>query len=108
MEGYKRCHRCCVREQIGTLYLTSSCRDMVFLVDGNANLDLWHCGLEHMSEKRMKVLISNSKLPRLKYVEQKLYENCILGKQKNVSFSKVGKELKEEKLELVNTNVWGL
>ena len=35
-------------------------------------------------------------------------ENCILGKQRRVSFKKVGKTPKEVKLKLVYTNVWGL
>ena len=56
----------------------------------------------------MKVLISNGKLPRLKYVEQKLYESCIFKKPKKVSFSKVDRELKKENLELVHTDVLGL
>ena len=90
-----------------TLYMTSSSRDMVFVVDSNANLDLWHCRLGHMSEKRIRVLISNSKLPWLKSIGHKLYESYIFRKQKRVSFSKVDKELKEEELELIHTDVWG-
>ena len=35
-----------------TLYMASSSRDMVFVVDNNANLDLWHCRLGHISEKK--------------------------------------------------------
>lgn len=34
-------------------------------------------------------------------------EDCVLGNQKQVSFSKVGWECKKEKLELVHTYVWG-
>ena len=60
-----------------------------------------------MSEKRIKVLISNSKLPRLKSVRHKLCESYIFRKQKMVSFSKVDKELKEEQLELIHIDVWG-
>ena len=56
----------------------------------------------------MKVLISNGKLPRMKYVEHKLYESCIFEKPKKVSFSKVDRELKKENLELVHTDVLGL
>ena len=55
----------------------------------------------------MKVLLSNGKLLELKSVEHNLCESCILGKQKKVSFSKGGKELKITKLELVHTKVWG-
>ena len=35
------------------------------------------------------------------------YENCVYGKQKRVSFLRVGKQKKSEKLELVHTYVWG-
>ena len=34
-------------------------------------------------------------------------ESCVYGKQKRVSFVKSGKEKKDEKLELVHTDVWG-
>ena len=80
---------------------------MVFVVDSNANSDLWHCRLGHMSEKRIRVLISKCKLPWLKSIGHKLYESYIFRKQKRVSFSKVDKELKEEELELIHTDVWG-
>ena len=105
MEGYEKCHGCCIREQMGTLYITSNCGNMVYVVDSNANSNLWHCRLRHVSKKGLKVLISNGKLSRLKFVEHKLCESCIFGKEKMVSFSKVDMEVKEEKLELVHTNV---
>ena len=35
-------------------------------------------------------------------------ESCILGKQKRVSFKKVGRTPKEAKLKFVHTNVQGL
>lgn len=59
-----------------------------------------------MSEKGMKILVSNGKIPQLKYVDLQLYESCILGKQKRFSFSKSGKDLKEDKSELIHTSVW--
>ena len=34
-------------------------------------------------------------------------ESCVYGKQKRVSFVKIGKEKKNEKLELVHIDVWG-
>lgn len=34
-------------------------------------------------------------------------ESCVYGKQKRVSFVKSGKEKKNEKLELLHTDVWG-
>ncbi|RVW44994.1 Retrovirus-related Pol polyprotein from transposon TNT 1-94 [Vitis vinifera] len=64
-------------------------------------------GLGHMSEKRMKMLLSKGKLPELKSIDFDMCESCILGKQKNVSFLKIGRTPKAEKLELVHTDLWG-
>ncbi|KZV54328.1 hypothetical protein F511_03583 [Dorcoceras hygrometricum] len=94
-------------KKTGTLYMTSSCRDTLAAVDAGANSSLWHCRLGHMSEKGMKILMSNGKLPDLKSIEHKLCESCIFGKQRKVSFSKGGREPKAAKLELVHTDVWG-
>ncbi|KZV18236.1 hypothetical protein F511_28102 [Dorcoceras hygrometricum] len=94
-------------KKTGTLYMTSSCRDTLAAVDAGANSSLWHCRLGHMSEKGMKMLMSNGKLPDLKSVEHKMCESCIFGKQRKVSFSKGGREPKAAKLELVHTDVWG-
>ena len=58
-----------------------------------------------MNEKGMKVMLSKDKLSGLKSVDLKLYEDCVYGKQKRVSFSTVRKTLKAEKLELVHTDV---
>ena len=55
----------------------------------------------------MKVLHSKKVLPGLKCVNIDLCESCVYGKQKRVSFVKIGKENKKEKLELVHIDVWG-
>ena len=55
----------------------------------------------------MKLLLSKGKLPELKSIDFDMCENCILGKQKNVSFLKTGRTSKVEKLELVHINLWG-
>ena len=55
----------------------------------------------------MKMLLSKGNLPELKSIDFDMYESCILGKQKNVSFLKTSKTPKAEKLELVYTNLWG-
>ncbi|KAE8673187.1 hypothetical protein F3Y22_tig00111807pilonHSYRG00005 [Hibiscus syriacus] len=64
---------------------------------------------EHSSllMKGMKTLLSKGKVPDLKNVDVGLCEDCIFGKQKKVSFAKIGKIPKAEKLELVYTDVWG-
>ena len=63
--------------------------------------------LGHMSEKGMKMLLSKGKLPKLKSIDFDMYESCILGKQKKVSFLKTGRTPKAEKLELIHTDLWG-
>ncbi|KZV52469.1 hypothetical protein F511_20702 [Dorcoceras hygrometricum] len=85
-------------KKTGTLYMISSCRETLAALDAGANSSLWHCRLGHMSEKGMKILMSNGKLPELKSVEHKLCESCIFGKQRKVSFSKGGREPKAAKL----------
>ena len=59
-----------------------------------------------MSEKGMKVMLSNDKLSELKSTDLDFCEDCIYEKQWRVSFSKVRKTLKEERLELIHTDVW--
>lgn len=63
--------------------------------------------LGHMSEKGMKILASRGKLSGLKSIDMYLCESCVFGKQKKVSFTKINKSLKDEKLNLVHTDVWG-
>lgn len=60
-----------------------------------------------MSEKGMKVFLSNGKLLRLKSTEFGLCESSIIGKKKKVSFLKIGRPPKPKKLELVHTDLWG-
>ncbi|KAE8661680.1 hypothetical protein F3Y22_tig00113725pilonHSYRG01810 [Hibiscus syriacus] len=77
------------------------------LADADGKSILWHQRLGHMSEKGMKTLLSKGKLSDLKNIDVGLCEDCIFGKQKKVSFAKIGKTPKAEKLELVHTDVWG-
>jgi transposase InsO family protein len=46
-------------------------------------------------------------LPDLKQIDLDFCEHCVYGKQKRVRFLRVGKEKKNERLELVHTDVWG-
>ena len=92
----------------GTLYMTSSPRDTIIVVEASTDTNLWHRKLGHMSEKGMKMLLSKGKLPELKSDDFDICESYILGKQKNVSFLKIGRIPKTEKLELVHTDCGGL
>ena len=92
-------------KKTGTLYMISSPRDTIAVVDASTDTSLWYRRLGHMSEKGMKMLLSKGKLPELKSIDFDMCESCILGKQKNVSFLKTGRTPKVEKLELVHTNL---
>ncbi|GAA0175765.1 hypothetical protein LIER_28878 [Lithospermum erythrorhizon] len=68
---------------------------------------MWHQRLGHMSEKGIKIMHSNGKLLGLQSVEIDMCEECILGKQKRVSFQTTGRTPKKERLELIHSDVWG-
>ena len=68
---------------------------------------LWLHRLGHMSEKGMQILQKINLFPDLKQMDLDLCEHCVYGKQKRVIFLRVGKEKKNETLELVHTGVWG-
>ena len=55
----------------------------------------------------MKLLHSKKVLRGLKCVNMDFCEICVHEKQKRASFMKSGKENKKEKLELVQSNLWG-
>ena len=95
-------------KKTGTLYMTSSPRDTIIVVEASTDTNLWHRKLGHMSEKGMKMLLSKGKLPELKSDDFDICESYILGKQKNVSFLKIDRIPKSEKLELVHTDCGGL
>ena len=88
----------------GSLYMIVD-EDMVTVTETDNNSTMWHQRLGHMSEKGMKLMVAKGKLSSLKHVDVGACEHCILGKQKKVGFSRAGKTLKVEKLELVHTDV---
>jgi hypothetical protein len=90
----------------GSLYMVAE-EDMIAVAEATNSSSIWHQRLGHMSEKGMKIMQSKGKMSNLKHVNFGVCEHCILGKQRKVSFSKAGRNLKLEKLELVHTDVWG-
>ena len=88
--------------------MTSSSRDIIAVAHASIDTSLWHRRLGHMSEKGVKMLLSKGKLSELKSIDFDMCESCILGKQKKVSFLKIGRTPKVEKLELVHTDYGGL
>ena len=55
----------------------------------------------------MQILHKRNLLSDLKQIDLDFCEQCVYGKQKRVIFLRVGKEKKNERLELVHTDVWG-
>jgi hypothetical protein len=95
-------------EKVGTLYLcTGNTDSSISLASTGVDTTLWHHRLGHMSEKGMQILHKINLLPDLKQIDLDFCEHCVYGKQKRVRFLRVGKEKKNERLELVHTNVWG-
>ena len=70
----------------GTLYMTAGARCSIAVAVGNKKFNMWNQRLGHMSEKGMQIIHSKGKLPDLQSVEIDMCEDCILGKQKRVSF----------------------
>ncbi|KAH9288722.1 hypothetical protein KI387_032839 [Taxus chinensis] len=54
----------------------------------------------------MQILKAKGKLSNLKYVDIDFCKHCIFGKQKKARFLKVGATKKEQKSELVHSDVW--
>jgi hypothetical protein len=95
-------------EKVGTLYLcTGNTDSSISLASTGVDTALWHHRLGHINEKGMQILHKRNLLPDLKQIDLDFCEHCIYGKQKRVRFLKVGKEKKNERLELVHTDVWG-
>ena len=88
-----------------SLFMISSPRDTIAVAEVGIDASLWHPKLGHMSEKGMKMLLSKEKLPELKSINFDMCESYILGKQKRVSFLKIGRTPKIGKLELVHTDL---
>jgi len=95
----------------GSLYIANGKIDHLLAAgqqtSSTADCKTWHRRLGHMSEKGMQVMAAGGRLPGLSKVDLTFCEDCILGKQKKVSFSKTGPAPKLQKLELVHTDVWG-
>ena len=56
-------------KKTGTLYMTSSPRDIIAVTEASIGTSLWHRKLGHMSERGMKMLLSKGKLPELKSID---------------------------------------
>ncbi|KAG9441314.1 hypothetical protein H6P81_017168 [Aristolochia fimbriata] len=83
---------------VGTLYPLCTKVDQIvsLAAEKDDKASLWHHRLGHLSESGMRILHS-----------KKVLTDCVLGKQKRVSFNKDDREEKSNRLDLVHTNVWG-
>nr|GEU85895.1 retrovirus-related Pol polyprotein from transposon TNT 1-94 [Tanacetum cinerariifolium] len=77
------------------------------VIDGRGNATLWPQRLRHMSEKGIKILASNQRIPDLQKAVVGFYEPCVLRKQKKVSFVEFENIRKLQRLKLVHTYVYG-
>ena len=60
-----------------------------------------------MSEKGKQIMAADRKIQGLKNVDLDYCEDSVFGKQRKVSFKRMGPSPKLQKLELVQTDVWG-
>ena len=97
------------RGKVGTLYLHSCSVDpSVSLATVKVeSSSLWHRRLGHLSESGLRILHSKGFLKGMGDANFGFCEDCVLGKQKKISFIKDGREKKTQRLELVHTDVWG-
>ena len=91
-----------------TLGETTRKSNVVVVAKEETSPYLWHKHLGHMSEKGLKILVGKNLLPGLRSYELNLCEHCIYGRQCRVSFMRGGHERKNNLLELVHSDVFGL
>ena len=84
----------------GTLYTTAGCMNIAAVAESASNSSLWHNRLGHMSVKEMKMLAAKGVSEGLKSVDVGRCGNCVMSKQKRVSFTRTARELKKVRLEM--------
>lgn len=94
--------------KVGNKYMSEINRDIVAVPGLVRDCTPQHRRLGHRSKWGVKVLSLKGKWYNLKSIDRGLCEDCVLSMQKCVNFSKIGRELKKNKLQLVHTNVWEL
>ena len=80
----------------GTLYTTAGCMNRVVVAESASNSSIWNNRLGHMSVKGMKMSAAEGVLEGLKSVDMSPCENCVMSKQKRVSFTKTAREVKKD------------
>ena len=87
--------------------MTKDPNNVVVVAEDNIDAGQWHNRIGHMSQKRMRELLSKGKLPGLKTVNFDMCGSYVMGNQKKLSFLIGGGKLKATKLELVHNDLWG-
>ena len=72
-----------------------------------ANVELWHKRLSHISEKGLKILTKKNHLLDLKSTPLKQCPHCLVGKHTRVTFKSSQYSRKPNILELVHSDVCG-
>ena len=101
MQDHEGCHGDGTRQE--GMYHLHDVESGASISVASSELDagVWQRRLGHMSEKGMKVMLSKDKLSGLKSLDLDFCKDCVSEKQRRVSFSKVRKTSKAERLELV-------
>ena len=63
-----------------TIYMISSSRASISVASSKLDVRVWHWRLEHMSEKRMKVILSKDKLSVLRSIDLDFCKDCVTGR----------------------------
>jgi transposase InsO family protein len=77
------------------------------LASTGVDMVLWNYRIGNTSEKGMQILHKRNLFPDLKQIDLDFCEHCVYGKHNRGRFLGVGKEKKNERLEIVHTYVWG-
>ena len=106
MKDHEGCNGDSTRQEGMYLYMTFGSEASISVALSKLDAGVWHQRLRHMSEKGMKIMLSKDKMSGLKCIDLNFCEECVYGKHKKVSFSKVRKTVKAKKMELVHIDIW--
>lgn len=78
------------------LYMTTNYEDTIVVAENAKKTGMWYFRLGHLSEKCMKLMVTNGEFIDLKIVNHYMCESCIFGKQERVSFLSDDRKLKSQ------------
>lgn len=94
--------------KVGNLYVFNN-HDQVgaAMTIEDSGTALWHKRLGHMSKKGLSIMLKREQLLGLRSIDLDFCQHCLYGKQKWVSFLRIGHEKKSVPLELIHSDVFG-